>query len=119
MDSRGWFFQVYFLLTDVFPADNQPPSLLLLDHRMSWTEILRRPPQLPLHQPSPGTASILVAAAHHGAHCYGVEIDPRVLRGRTPGVNVYSAPRRPPGGVAQSAGGVRLSDPRVKAPAMR
>eukprot|EP00668_Euglena_longa_P014386 GGOE01018374.1.p1 GENE.GGOE01018374.1~~GGOE01018374.1.p1 ORF type:complete len:475 (-),score=171.79 GGOE01018374.1:300-1724(-) len=37
-----------------------------------------------------GTASILVAAAHHGAHCYGVEIDPRVLRGRTPGVNVFS-----------------------------
>ena len=45
----------------------------------------------PVPLPPPlGTASILVAAGHLGAHCYGVEIDPRVLRGREEGKNVYS-----------------------------
>jgi len=37
-----------------------------------------------------GTASLLVAAAHLGAHCYGVELDPRVLRGRKEGVTVFT-----------------------------
>jgi tRNA (guanine10-N2)-methyltransferase len=31
--------------------------------------------------PFVGTASILIAASHHGAHCYGSDIDIRVLKG--------------------------------------
>uniref|UniRef100_A0A7S4G2F7 tRNA (guanine(10)-N(2))-methyltransferase n=1 Tax=Eutreptiella gymnastica TaxID=73025 RepID=A0A7S4G2F7_9EUGL len=37
-----------------------------------------------------GTASLLVAAAYLRAHCWGVEIDPRTLRGRIEGLNVMS-----------------------------